>query len=101
MSQIKRKSKESSSKKVRRGIKPLPTSGVVVGDLVASWSKEISELRKQKFNSVDEALQLIVERVIERMSLSEKEGVKVRAFLLLLIQNDPSLQEELRKNIIL
>ena len=64
--------------------------------LLTKWSEDIEALLGQKFQTVDEACDALVDRVTQRMSGNPNASEEMRQFLKELFQLDPSLRAEVK-----
>ena len=62
------------------------------------WKNEISGLRAEKFDSIEDAVSKVIEQVIERMQLQGGQE-DVKEFLRLVFESSESLQAALRKTL--
>lgn len=97
MAQVKKKATESlrtRNKTIERTKAKIESQGAAIDKVAELWQKETEALMKQEFNSVEEALDQLIERVLDKSS-SSKNRDEEREFLKLLFADDPDLQETL------
>lgn len=58
------------------------------------WKQEALELSKTKFESTEQAISVLLDRVIAKLNLTSSRS-KTKKFLLDLFETDPELKEEL------
>ena len=66
-------------------------------DLRDFWQEEIEALQQGSFSSIDQAIEVLVDRVLERMK-SDKHGIQgEREFVIDFLKTDAEIVEELQR----
>ena len=60
-----------------------------------SWDNELEELSSRRFESVDDAITEIVEKVVNRMKLKGADRTETIEFLTLMFQTDEQLRQDI------
>ena len=63
------------------------------------WQQEISDLSNQQYQSLEAALEALVDKVLLRFPPPAEQMEATRTFLLELLQSDPTVEETLRKSL--
>ena len=61
------------------------------------WRAEIDGLKDSSFDSMEEAIQAIIDKVLKRLKLVDAGDQKLSAFLHSMIEMDPLLKEKLSR----
>lgn len=105
---IAKREKDQSSSKTKRGVvkvpqsKDLPTgesSDLAAASSIEFWQSEISALQNEEYESMDEAIEAVVRRVVVRLLGDAKGEDDLTSFLAGVIESDPDLQEELKRSL--
>lgn len=64
-------------------------------EITAFWRSEIDALQGKKFNSVADAIDALVDMVLDRLGVNGPERAETRDYMVVLFDTDPELQEEL------
>lgn len=85
---------------------PLKPSGLVVEgesirkqearNILAQWQPEVEALQKEKFHSIEHAIEALVEVVLKKSMTSEDQYIKSKQFLVDLMGTDPSIVSVLK-----
>ena len=98
MSTANKKKVESEQKSTKRAKIPVDSQATIPEDLIPdpkAWQDELEALSSKEFDTLDEAVSFLVERVVERF-----HGVpKMKEFLEDFIMSDPELLDELKSAI--
>jgi len=60
------------------------------------WQKELEDLESMSFNSLEEAIDVLIEKVLLRLEAEAASREETKNFLTELFATDPTLQEELK-----
>ncbi|MCB0352183.1 MAG: hypothetical protein KDD64_01625 [Bdellovibrionales bacterium] len=63
-----------------------------------AWGETVAELRGQQFSNLEQAIEMIVEKVLHRLN-ALGDDQEMRNFLYNLLEMDPVIVSEIRKNL--
>lgn len=63
------------------------------------WKNEISGLKSEKFDSMPQAVERVIDQVMSRMKLNDSSPEDVKVFLRLVFESSESLQTALRQTL--
>lgn len=103
MAKARQKIKSEATSKVKRTLSVPSDASAMDSSLTQEaaricefWLEEIESLEDTNFRTMEEARNVVISRVIDRLQVSAKERTGVESFLVALFETDPTLEEELR-----
>jgi hypothetical protein len=87
----------SSINKVSKGTSvSIPANSEELKSSMGFWKDELAELEASNFNSVEEAINALIDKVLIKLELDKVDSSETKQFLLELFETDPVLQEEIK-----
>jgi hypothetical protein len=97
----KTKHKETNSSVKKTKLKATPTfdSGPVPEELARNvvWQNEVQAIVERKPESIEQAVSMLIESVVGKMSIPDSAQEETKEFLELLFDTDPALKDLIRQ----
>lgn len=70
-----------------------------VAQSLKTWQKEIAEIKKEKFASLEAAARAVAEKVVGKSSMADSQKARAIEFIETALSTDPQMQDYLRKSL--
>ncbi|MDC0357832.1 hypothetical protein OAO01_03380 [Oligoflexia bacterium] len=82
---------------IKSGDKELSSEDLACREL---WEGSVQELQAMHFATEEVAVHAVIDKVVAKLGIDEKQDPKVRGFLYDLLTLDPEIMEELRSSLV-